>query len=256
MRNQLLKLLNDNRSAPRKFEIRNDANGDATVYLYDVIAADDWWGGISAASFVQQLASISAPNIHLRINSPGGDVFEARAMAQAIREHASNIIAHVDGYAASAATFLAIACEKVIMAEGSMFMIHRGSCLAWGTGDDLRATAELLDKVDASLVASYAKKTGQSDDDIIAWMDAETWFSADEAVELGFADELATDDMPENSSRWNLSAYANHPKAGQKPAVQPQSPGPASQPEPPAPQQREVTDVSALRRRLELSTYL
>ncbi|KWN77244.1 head maturation protease, ClpP-related [Burkholderia stagnalis] len=258
MQNQLLKLLNDNRAAPRKFEVRNDANGDATVYLYDVIAADDWWGGISAASFVQQLAAISAPTIHLRINSPGGDVFEARAMAQAIREHASDIIAHVDGYAASAATFLAIACEKVIMADGSMFMIHRGSCLAWGTGDDLRATAELLDKVDASIVASYAKKTGQSDEDIIAWMEAETWFSADEAVELGFADELAGADGPENSSRWNLSAYANHPKARTEPAPkrQPPNPAPTPKPEPPAPQQREVVDVSALRRRLELSSYL
>ncbi|KVN36786.1 hypothetical protein WJ63_35080 [Burkholderia pyrrocinia] len=258
MQNQLLKLLNDNRTAPRKFEVRNDANGDATIYLYDVIAADDWWGGVSASSFVQQLAAITAPTIHLRINSPGGDVFEARAMAQAIREHASSIIAHVDGNAASAATFLAIACEKVIMAEGAMFMIHRGSCLAWGTGDDLRSTAELLDKVDASIVASYAKKTGQSDEDIVAWMEAETWFSADEAVEFGFADELAGTDVPENSSRWNLSAYANHPTARTEPAPKPQPPNPAPtpKPEPPAPQQREVVDVSALRRRLELSSYL
>jgi ATP-dependent Clp protease protease subunit len=253
MPNQLFKLLNDNRAAPRKFEVRNDSSGDATIYLYDAIAADDWYGGISSATFVQQLASINAPTIHLRINSPGGDVFEARAMAQAIREHASTIVAHVDGYVASAATFLAIACDKTIMAEGSMFMIHRGSCLAWGTGDDLRAMAELLDKVDASLVDSYVAKTGQSNDDIVAWMDAETWFSADEAVANGFADELASG-TPTNSGSWNLSAYKNPPapRARQSPEQEPSTP-PAN-PVPPAP--KNSVDFDAMRRRIALSACL
>ncbi|WP_186188326.1 head maturation protease, ClpP-related [Burkholderia gladioli] len=253
MRNQILQLLNDNRSAPRRFGIQNDANGDATIYLYDVIAADDWYGGISAASFVQQLMSISAPTIHLRINSPGGDVFEARAMAQAIREHPSDIIAHVDGYAASAATFPAIACSKVLMAEGAMFMIHRGSALAWGTGDDLRATAELLDKVDASLVDSYVAKTGQSNDDIIAWMDAETWFTAEEAVDAGFADELAGG-TPENSARWNLSAYKNPPAPAARKTSQPEPPQPSPAPVPPAPEN--TADFAAMRRRLALNACL
>ncbi|WP_414446848.1 head maturation protease, ClpP-related [Burkholderia sp. 22PA0099] len=251
MRNQILRLLNDNRAAPRRFEVRNDANGDATIYLYDVIASDDWFGGISAASFVQQLASISAPTIHLRINSPGGDVFEARAMSQAIREHPSTIIGHVDGYAASAATDVAIACSKVIMAEGSMFMIHRSSALAWGTGDDLRATAGLLDKVDASIVDMYAEKTGQSNDDIIAWMDAETWFTAEEAVANGFADELAGS-APSNSASWNLSAYKNPPEPNSRKSPEQQPPTPEPPPGPAALQNK--VDLDGMRRRLALST--
>lgn len=259
MPNRILKLLNDNRQSPRRFEVVADAGGDVTIYLYDVIVSDDWYGGISATTFVQQLAQLSVPNIHLRINSPGGDVFSARAMEAAIREHPSNIVAHVDGVAASAASFLAIACDQVVMADGAFFMIHRGSCMAWGTGDDLRATAALLDKVDASLVSSYANKTGQSADDIAAWMAAETWFTAGEAIELGFADEVATGAAPTNAGRWNLSAYSNTPvlAAGEPPALQPPPQLAPPAVEPPAVAapvaQRPVADIAAMKRRLALT---
>jgi len=258
MPNRILKLINDNRQSPRRFEVLADASGDATVYLYDVIVSDDWYGGVSAASFVQQLAQLNAPNIHLRINSPGGDVFAARAMEAAIREHPSNIVAHVDGVAASAASFLAIACDQVVMSDGAFMMIHRGSCMAWGTGDDLRATAALLDKVDASLVTSYANKTGQSADDIAAWMAAETWFTAGEAVELGFADEVAAGSAPSNAGKWNLSAYSNTPPlaTGQPSASEPPDPVPkVVEPpavEPPAAVQP-VADFAAMKRRLALT---
>jgi len=259
MPNRILKLINDNRQSPRRFEVQSSADGDATIYLYDVIVSDDWYGGVSAQTFVQQLAQISAPNIHLRINSPGGDVFAARAMEAAIREHPSNVIAHVDGVAASAASFIAIACDDVVMAEGAFFMIHRGSCLAWGTGGDLRETAALLDKVDASLVTSYANKTGKSADDIAAWMDAETWFSSAEAVELGFANSVASaasGAAPTNAGRWNLSAYSNAPVLAPGEPAPPQSsakpPPSAGAPPPPKP----VTDIAALRRRLQLTASL
>lgn len=255
MPHPILKLINDNRQSPRRFEVVADASGDATIYLYDVIVSDDWYGGISATTFVQQLAQISAPNIHLRINSPGGDVFSARAMEAAIREHPSNIIAHVDGVAASAASFLAIACDQVVMADGAFFMIHNASALAFGNGSDLRETAALLDKVDSTLVTSYANKTGQSVDDIAAWMAAETWFTSAEAIELGFADEVASGSSPTNAGRWNLSAYSNPPPlaTGQPPAPQspPQEPTP-SVVEPPAAQQP-VADLAAMKRRLALT---
>jgi ATP-dependent Clp protease, protease subunit len=261
---RILKLLNDNRQSSRRFEVVNEANGDATLYLYDVIVSDDWYGGISATTFVQQLAQITAPNIHLRMNSPGGDVFSARAMEQAIREHPANIVAHVDGVAASAMSFIAIACDKVVMADGAFMMIHRGSCMAWGTGDDLRATAALLDKVDASLVNSYANKTGQSADDIEAWMAAETWFSASEAVELGFADEVASGSALANTGNWNLSAYANSPvlAPGKPPAPEPprvsaptdsQPPAPVAPETPVKPPPAPTIDIAALKRRLALS---
>lgn len=97
------------------FHVENKTEAEATIYLYDAIVSDDIWGGVSAVNFVKELNALSNPVIHLRINSPGGDVFAARAMSQAIKEHKSKIIAHVDGMAASAATFPVIAADESVI---------------------------------------------------------------------------------------------------------------------------------------------
>lgn len=207
----LLKLLADNRGRGQ-FRAERTAE-DATVYLYDAIVSDDILGGVSATNFVKELHAITAPVIHLRINSPGGDVFAARAMEQAIREHGSKIIAHIDGYAASAASYLALAADEVQIAEGGFFMIHKAWTVAWGNAKDLTDTAALLDKIDESLVKSYAAETGQDPAQIAEWMAAETWFSADEAVQYGFADSIAKG-KAKASAEWDLSAYAKAPAIG------------------------------------------
>lgn len=212
MAKQLLKLLADNRG---KGLFKAESNGDeATVYLYDVIVSDDFWGGVSALSFAKELAGISAPVINLRINSPGGDVFAARAMETAIREHKSTIISHIDGEAASAATYVAIAADKVRIAEGGFFMIHKAWSIALGNADDMLQMAALLEKVDESLVTTYANRTNQSPDDIRDWMVNETWFSAQEALDSGFVDEIVKSDI-KSQHRWDLSAYSRPPKIGQ-----------------------------------------
>ncbi|NTX44217.1 Clp protease ClpP [Burkholderia cepacia] len=234
----------------------------ATVYLYDVIVTDDWWGGVSAQAFVQALAGITADTIHLRINSPGGDVFAARAMETAIRGHSARVIAHVDGVAASAASFVMLAADEVEITDGAFVMIHNAWTFAMGNADDLRESAKLLDAVDASLVRTYAKETGQSEDDISAWMAAETWMSSDEAVQRGFADRLAGAVADAQASAWNLSAYDRAPNAAhaQTPprgpaAFAPPEPLPEQPPEPtPVPQApAAAADMEALRRRLELA---
>jgi ATP-dependent Clp protease protease subunit len=127
--------------------------------------------------------------------------------------------------------------------------------MAWGTGDDLRATAALLDKVDASLVASYANKTGQSSDDIAAWMAAETWFTSAEAVDLGFADEVASGATPTNAGSWNLSAYSNSPPlaTGEPPTPEPKPQEPAPPVVVPPAAQQPVADFAAMKRRLALT---
>lgn len=96
-----------------------------------------------------------------------------------------------------------------------MVMIHQAQTLAAGNAEDLRASADLLEKVDNILVDSYAKATGQSREQIVEWMQAETWFSAQEAVDAGFADKIA-ESAPKNMKSWNLSAYANAPQAPQE----------------------------------------
>lgn len=210
---RLLQLLRDN--AGERPGLKVEAEGDeATILLYDVI--DPWWG-VAAKDFIAALNAITAPKIHLRINSPGGDVFEARAMATAVRQHKSTVISHIDGLAASAATYVAIAAKEVEMAEGSFFMIHQAWAIALGNVDDMLAMAGLLEKVDASILADYEKKTKKSKDELAAWMQAETWFTAQEAKDAGFVDRIAATDAngagAQDRVLWNLSAYKNPPKA-------------------------------------------
>lgn len=223
MPTHLLKLLADNRSAPaRRFEVRA-AGDEAEVFLYDAIVDSEmeaeYWGGVAAQSFVKALRDITANTIHLRINSPGGSVFAARAIETALREHKARIVVHIDGLAASAATFIAMAGDEVLMSPGAMFMIHKAWTLAYGNADDLLQTASLLEKIDGTLAQTYAAKTGGSPEAMAEMMAAETWFTADEAVAAGFADSVA-DDTPKASARWNLSAYAKAPKAPEADEVQ------------------------------------
>lgn len=237
MNPQLLKLLADNKG---RGQFRAEKGGDeATLFLYDVIVSDDYWGGVSAETFVKELRSLTAGTIHLRINSPGGDVFAARAMEQAIREHGSKIVAHIDGYAASAASFLAIAADEVEITEGGFYMIHKAWTLGYGNSDDLRKTADLLEKVDESLVATYAKKTGAEADAIRDWMKAETWFTAQEAVEQGFADRIA-EGKAKALVNWDLSAYG-------RPSDPPHQPAPE-----PAEEPKQFDATADLRRRLNI----
>lgn len=188
---------------------------------------DDYWG-VNAGDFARQVAALSADTIHLRINSPGGDVFGARAMVAALRGSGAKVIAHIDGLAASAATFIAVNCDEVRMADGAFFMIHQASTWAWGNADALRETSDLLDKVDGSIVADYARKTGADEQQIRDWMAAETWFSASEAKDVGFIDQVVTGQSVDNSV-WDFSDCRNAPKALLQPPSREEAP-PAATP--------------------------
>lgn len=223
----MFKLLTNNQHRGKPIVAKKTADNEATIYLYDMIVNTDeeaaWWGGISPQAFIKELNSLSAETIHLRINSPGGSVFAARSMEQAIREHKSTIIAHIDGYAASAASFLIMAANQIVIAPGAFVMIHKAWTMTYGNENDLIKEAGLLGQIDGSLVKTYAAKTGQDPAQIQSWMSAETWFDAEQAVELGFSDSIATEESVSNTDTvtWNLSAYANPPEASQPPAASP-----------------------------------
>jgi ATP-dependent Clp protease protease subunit len=208
MKPKLLQLAIDNRATPKSFEVKADASGDAEIYLYDVI---DSYYGVSATAFAAALAEITSNKIHLHINSPGGDVFEARAMVAAIGASKATIVAHIDGLAASAASYVAMACDEVQITDGAFFMIHNAWSFAMGNAADMRATADLLDKIDMSIVSDYMRKTGKDEAQIKDWMAAETWFSAQEAVDLGFADVMVSNEKGKAKNAWNLAAYKNAP---------------------------------------------
>lgn len=217
----MLKLLASNRHRGTFRAEQSPDSDEATLYVYDMIVDTDeeaeWWGGVSPGAFTRALHDLTAPTIHLRVNSPGGSVFAARAMEQAIREHSSRIVTHVDGLAASAASFFILPSDEIHVAPGSFIMIHKAWTIAWGNEDDLQKTAGLLGQIDGSLVKSYAKRTGQADDDIAAWMRAETWFEADRAVELGFADRIAEEGgSSAKACAWDLSAFTAAPKVARR----------------------------------------
>ncbi len=213
--NRLQQLLRDNAHTPRRYVCQVDANEDAaTLWLYDVIGADAW-GGVGAARFAQDMAAIQAPVIHLRINSPGGDVFDARAMATALRAHPARIVAHIDGLAASAASYVALAADEVEISDGAFLMIHNAWGVVLGNRHDLLEMALTLEKVDASIAADYQRKSGQDPATVQRWMDAETWFTAQEALAVGLVDRVTEPGTASTEAaaqqRWNLSAYADAP---------------------------------------------
>lgn len=244
--NPYLKLMVSNKG---KGSFKAEATAEAaTVYLYDAIVNTkeeaDWYGGVDPKSFIDAIKAIDAPVINLRINCPGGSVFAGRAMEQALREHPAKVIAHVDGYSASAASFLMMAADEIVMASGAMVMIHKAWTMAYGNADDLIQTADLLEKIDSTLVETYAARTGADAKQIASWMAAETWFTAQEAVDAGFADSVAA--TKAKAQAWDLSAYTNAPK--------PEAKEKAPEPEP-APEQPKF-DKQAAMRRLEVASRI
>lgn len=166
-------------------------DGVASLRLYDPI--DSWGGywGVSAKEFAAVLDEISdASEIRLHINSPGGEVWEAIAILNALRRHPARIVAVVDGIAASAASFIATGADEVVMGRNSELMIHDAWGIGIGPAADLRDLADRLDKMSDNIASIYATKAGGTVADWREAMLAETWYSADEAVAAGLADRV------------------------------------------------------------------
>jgi len=164
------------------------AQGSRTeVLIYDEIGAY----GVTAKGFLAELGALpDDAAIDLRLNSPGGSVFDAVAIYNALRRHPGEVTVWIDGIAASAASYIAMAGDKIVMPENAFLMIHDPSGLVMGTAEDMRSTAEALDKVKVSLIQGYAAKSGKPDEEIAALMAAETWLDATEALDLGLIDRI------------------------------------------------------------------
>jgi ATP-dependent protease ClpP protease subunit len=189
------------------YAIRARAEG-AEVSIYDEIGAY----GVSAKSFLDELGALPDDGpLTLRLNSPGGSVFDAVAIYNALKRHAGPVSVWIDGIAASAASYVAMAGDEVVMPENAFLMIHDPSGVVFGTADDMRAMAEALDKIKGSLVTGYAAKSGGAEDDIAALMAKEAWLDAAEAVELGFADRLA--EPVRIAARFDIGRFRNAPPA-------------------------------------------
>lgn len=229
---RILQFLRDNAGRERRPVnlIRNEA--EATIYIYDAIFPDGW--GVGAMDVVQALASHQdAEVLHVRINSPGGDVGEGRAIMAALANFPGKKIAHIDSMCLSAATSVALACNEIEMTDGGFFMIHNASGATWGDKNAHRNRADLLEKIEGAIVNDYIAKTGKNEDELRALMNAETWFTAAEALEAGFVDSVANAPAALARNTWNLSAFAKPPKALTDP---PPDPTPANKSAEPAPE--------------------
>lgn len=169
------------------FKVENISESEKKILIYDEIGG---WG-IQAIDLINEINSgdTSLP-LNIYINSPGGDLIEALAIFNAIKRYDGDTTAYIDGIAASAASYIAMAFDNVIMPKNTMMMIHDPISYAVGNADDMRETADLLDKFKNSILAGYADKSGKSTEEISALLSNETWISADEAVTMGFADEV------------------------------------------------------------------
>ena len=191
-----------------KIENKADEN-EATVYIYDEIG----WFGIMAEIFVKEMETIKAKTVHIRLNTPGGDVFDGTAIANAIKQHKSKTIIHIDGLAASIGSIIALAGDEIHMAENAFFMFHEAWSFVIGNASNMRDEADLLDKIDGVLAKTYAKKTGKEVNEIKDLMSAETWLTAEEALEMGMIDSIEEDEKDEKAKAnlFDLSVFANVP---------------------------------------------
>tara|TARA_R100001530_G_scaffold133847_2_gene107823 strand:+ start:902 stop:2020 length:1119 start_codon:yes stop_codon:yes gene_type:complete len=174
------------------YEFKNMHDETPELFIYDEIGESFWGEGVTAKNLVGYLNDLkSASKINVRINSPGGSVFDGNAIHNALVNHPADIHVHVDGMALSAASVIAMAGDTITMAENSMMMIHDPWAFVQGSADDMDAMSDVLGKIKRGIVESYHDKTGLGKRKVAAMMTDETWMTANEAVELGFADETA-----------------------------------------------------------------
>ena len=173
-----------------------DTNTERTLYLDGYIAPESWFDDeVSPKEFKAELEAATG-DIAVWINSPGGDFFAASQIYTMLKDYAGKVTVKVDGIAASAAAVIAMAGDEVLMSPTGLLMIHNPSTFVWGEESDMQKGIEMLSEVKEAIINAFEAKTGLPRKQIAQMMDAETWFSAGRAVELGFADEILYSEAP------------------------------------------------------------
>lgn len=186
------------------------AEGIATIRLYEPIDSMGGEWGVSAKEFTAALDQLpdDTSEIHVLINSPGGEVWDGLAMLNALRAHPARVVAIVEGIAASAASFIAAGVDECVMARNSQLFIHNAWGMAMGDADDLEAVAQDLAHLDQNLADIYAGKSGKDADFWLAEMKRDHYFSAEEAIEAGLADRITEGgDAAGARALFDLSAF-------------------------------------------------
>jgi ATP-dependent Clp protease protease subunit len=183
------------------------------IWLYDQIGSNFFGEGMSAKEFQKQLSGLGkVDTINLHINSPGGDVFDGFSIYNLLAQHPAKIIVDVDGVAASIASIIAMAGDEIRVAKNATVMIHNPRGFAAGDEVEMHRVAALLKTIKGNLVETYRDRTGNKSEQIAAWMDDETWFTAEAAVENGFATSV-TRETAVNACFGLMNDFRNVPEA-------------------------------------------
>ncbi|USK57512.1 Clp protease ClpP [Cytobacillus solani] len=176
------------KNIPQKFNaIHNEETKISEITIYGVIGTSWWNDSFSASDIDEAVKNAGSNDIIINLNSPGGDAFDGISIFNRLKRHEGKVTIHVDGWACSAASVIAMAADELIMGLGSMMMIHEASNIVWGTKTDMRKEADVLEELEEGIIDIYMTKANVSREDIREKVDAETWFSAKKAVEIGFA---------------------------------------------------------------------
>lgn len=195
-----------------KYQMRAKSSRKAEVLIYQDIG-DGWVGGISAKRFADDLAKLGAMDeINIRVNSNGGSVFDGVAIFNTLKKNPARIVVDVDGIAASIASIICMAGDEIRMAANSFLMIHNPWIVASGTAGELRNIAARMDKVRETMLDTYANRPKTTRSKVSEWMNAETWFTADEALAAGLIDGVSQELKMAALSWFDLSRYRNPPK--------------------------------------------
>ena len=212
---------------PKRFKfwnvMRNEEEKSAELILYGSIGHDEDWDDISDKAFKQDIENLGdVENITLHINSPGGSVFSAIAIANTLKNHKAKVTANIDGIAASAATIITSACDIVRMPKNAHFMIHNPMTFAYGNNQDMEKTLNMLNKVKDSIIETYLYKSNTDKETLSELMNEETWMDAKTAKGYGFIDEIINEEIEEeiienkliiNNMAFDISKFKNF-KAG------------------------------------------
>lgn len=212
--------------------------------LYGDISSYSWWGDeVTPKQFKEDLDALGdITQLNIYINSGGGDVFAGQAIHSILKRHKATKTVYVDGLAASIASVIAMAGDKIIMPSNAMMMIHKCWTIVWGNADDMRKMADDMDKIDESIVAAYVGKTGLDKEDVVALMAEETWMTAQDAMDYGFIDEIEESKqvaasvrkgiLTINGQEMDLSRFQHPPNfpAAKKPARARAEPDPEPEP--------------------------
>lgn len=171
----------------------DEDDSETTITIFDVIGEDYWTGGgVTDKRVSAALRKIGNRDVTVKINSPGGDMFEGISIYNLLRQHPAKVTVEVMGWAASAASIVAMSGDEIKMGPGTFMMVHNAWGVVVGNRHDMRSSADLFDGFDAAMVDIYEARTGSKRADIEALMDAETFMGASQAVDKGFADEIDT----------------------------------------------------------------